>query len=276
MSVPSIVFPDDPGEKIKYYCVHYAYLLNIFKVLNFSIELKDMPAFDSVGFKIYINGQEVIIDFSDHLKILPGYDVESDIPYFKYHYCMDRHEAYKNVYPLSPVSFHNWIVYRSMLPKIKYVATGKILNNQRPGGNATERRVKVQKILVDTFGEQVDLHFYPNQPVFWKLINECLVSVCIPGARNDILDRGQIQYMAFGCCTISPEIKCVLPWHKKLESNVHFVECNPDYSDIVEKIEWCKENRLICIQIGQNAKRLFDKTSLPIRIWEWMRLFMEK
>jgi hypothetical protein len=229
-----------------------------------------MEPFDTVGFKVYIDGVEVIIDFSDHLKVLPGYDSESDVPYFKYHYDVDHHGRYQRVYPLCPVSFHSWVNYFNTKHRTDYKAVGRILNNQRPGGNATERREKVQSILNDAFGVHVDMNFYPNQGVFWSLINDCLVSVCVPGARNDILDRGQFQYMALGCCTISPRIRCVLPWYRRLEPGIHFVECKSDYTDLVKKIHWCGANQKGCIQIGENAKELFYKTSIPSVLVKWM------
>jgi hypothetical protein len=99
-----------------------------------------------------------------------------------------------------------------------------------------------------------------------------LVHVCVPGARNDILDRGQLQAMAFGCCTISPVLADCLAWNKELVPGVHYLSCANDYSDLIEKIEWCKSNRDKCIEIGQNAKILFQETSVPSKLLEWIKI----
>lgn len=269
----TIQFPKNKPNGIKYYDVHYTYLLNVLRTANLNVALTDLPSFDSVGFKIYALDREVVIDFSDHLSILPGYDVESDIPYFKYHYSTEEHGDYKRVYPLTPVSFHDWTEYYNMRSStVQYSAKcSMILNNQRPGGRAFERRKKVQKMLLSHYGQLVNMDYHPKDQIwFWNLINECLVSICVPGARNDMLDRGHIQYMAFGCCTLSPRLKCVLSWNKRPEPDVHYVECSSDYSNLIEKVEWCMSNRSKCDEIGKNASSLFVNTSTPPRMWEWM------
>ena len=104
----------------------------------------------------------------------------------------------------------------------------------------------------------------------------CLVSVCVPGQRKDILDRGQFQYMAFGACTISPKLNIMLPYMNVLIPGVHYVECKYDYSDLIEKIEWCRQNRAECIEIGQNVKKLFHAASTPYAIWTWMQRMLSK
>jgi len=76
--------------------------------------------------------------------------------------------------------------------------------------------------------------------------------------------------MALGCCTISPKLDNVLAFSKEVKPNIHYVECKADYSDLIDKIEWCKEDRDRCKKIGYNAKKLFRRTSTPYRIWKWM------
>ena len=115
-----------------------------------------------------------------------------------------------------------------------------------------------------------------DQVTYWKKANNCLVSVHVPGARNDMLDRAQYQFMAFGVCTISPYLKDVLPHRAVFQPDYHYVECKPDYSDLIEKIEWCKKNRKKCIQIGKNAKDYFIAFCLPRVIVRWMELCLNK
>jgi hypothetical protein len=140
---------------------------------------------------------------------------------------------------------------------------------QRPGGNATERRQLVHKILTAEYGQDAQINFI-TQEYYWARINDCLVHVFVPGARNDMLDRGHIQYLAFGCCTIAPPIVDELPYDGQLVPGVHYVACAPDYSDLLEKIEWCRENRGECVIIGNNARALFERTSTPHKLWSWI------
>ena len=113
------------------------------------------------------------------------------------------------------------------------------------------------------------LKIWTGQEAYWKRINDCLIHVFIPGARYNILDRGHLQYIGFGCCTIAPKISDILPYYKKLEPGVHYVQMKSDYSDLIERIEWCRYHRQKCIQIGINAQKLFRKTCTPssLRVW---------
>ena len=77
--------------------------------------------------------------------------------------------------------------------------------------------------------------------------------------------------MAFGCCTISTRILTRLPYGRRLDPGVHYLKCKDDWSDLVEKVEWCKANREKCRKIGENAKRLFLETSTPDKVWTWIR-----
>ena len=86
-----------------------------------------------------------------------------------------------------------------------------------------------------------------------------------------MLDRGQFQQMAFGACTISPEIPEWLPFHRRFIRDEHYVVCNTDFSDLLEKIEWCRENRSRCKAIGYNAARLFSETSTPRILIKWIK-----
>ncbi|GAI65494.1 unnamed protein product, partial [marine sediment metagenome] len=102
-----------------------------------------------------------------------------------------KHGRLENTYPLTPISFYDWNRYVKLQAKIEYTCnTDKILNNQKPGADAMERRTRVQKMLKKKYRTDLDMEM-TDKETFWKKINNCLVSVCIPGARNDILDRGQ-------------------------------------------------------------------------------------
>jgi len=267
-----ITFPEN--NNIKYYDSHYAFILNSAKFLNIPIIYRRIEPIHQSRFRMEINDKNVIIDFRDHIDIHPMYK-DYDY-YFKYHVTEGKHSKYKKLYPLGAISFLNWEQYFKLRKEIKYKCNNDIiLNNQRVFGNARIRRPKVRKIIRKKYGKFLDTTLVP-QIDFWKKINNCLVSVCVPGARNDMLDRGQWQYMAFGACTISPYIKTILAYNKKLIPNIHYIQCRDDYTDINDKIEWCKNNRKKCIKIGRNAQKLFLQTSTPEKLWKWIDQCLKK
>ena len=267
-----IYFPRDIGQK--YYGAHYKFLFNILKFMDLDVKLCEPEPRPAGGFIIRIGDKRALIDFSNFLQPVDE-DKNVDI-YFKYEYPRDYRAQYRNMYPLGKISFHDWSDYFRLRQVIKYSCnTDRILNNQRARHGAQERRLKARKILQDRYGGLVDIEI-TDMLEFWMKINSCLISVCVPGQRNDILDRGQFQYMAFGACTISPRLNIVLPYMKLLESGVHYVECAEDYSNLVETVEWCKQHRAQCIDIGNNAKKLFWETCIPSAIWEWMCIALER
>ena len=253
-------------EKQRYYRYHYTFLLNVFKEAGCDIELCPSTELDTTRYTINIDGKDVLIDVSD----FPACYFPNYIPCFKYHYTEGEHEDCKSLYPLGAMSFYNWSKYFKLEKEIKYKCNNDIiLNNQRPYAGALKRRRLVQKLLKDRYGNKVDTTL-TDQKIYWKKANNCLVSVHVPGARNDMLDRGQFQMMAFGVCTISPYLKTILPFNKKLIPGTHYVSCKPDYSDLIEKIEWCKTHRKECIQICKNAQGLFQQYCTPKAIVKWI------
>jgi len=133
--------------------------------------------------------------------------------------------------------------------------------------------MSVRKMLISKYGGRCKNRTLSQQQ-FWNETSSMLVSVCVPGHNNNMLDRGQIQSMAFGGCTISPYLPEVLPFDRRLVEGEHYIMCKDDYSDLVEKVEWCKENRKICVDIGNNAKQLFSETSKPNKLWEWISIHL--
>jgi len=259
-----IKFPKN--ENTKYYEIHYQYLLNVLREYH-TIELVPATNLGKTKFVIKIEDNVILIDFNDFTEI--DYSPDSYDRCFKFHYNYNLHKNIKNLFPLSPVSFYNWHEFNQNLSKIKYTCnTDKILCNQRPYGDAIQRRKYVQSLLKQKF-QEVDTKIYPQQH-FWNQINECLVSVCVPGARNNMIDRGQLQYMGLGCCTISPELTDSLCFNSKPIPGYQYISCKNDYSDLEDKINWCKANRNKCVEIGKNAKHLFQNTCTPKAINDWM------
>ncbi len=261
-------------ERQHYYRYHYTFLLNVFKEAKAEIELCSSTELDTVRFTINIDNKDLLIDVSDSMVLYPK---NKDYKYcFKYHCSEEIHKNCDNIYPLGAMSFYDWEEYYKLLPKIKYTCNNDtILNNQRVYANATKRRSEVQKRLKRRYEQDVDFKL-TNQETYWNKINNCLVSVHVPGYRNDILDRGQFQMMAFGCCTISPKLLTILSYNQKLIPGQHYIECKADYSDLIDKIEWCKSNRKECIKIGKQAQELFSQYCTPEKITEWVSQCLQK
>lgn len=267
-----IVVPE-AALNARYYAVHVMYFRYILDHLKIPYVLKGLVGDGGTScpsmtkFLLQINDKRIVMDFSDHPDFLENWD--SFDAYFKFHYT-DQHSVFEKIHPFAPVSFYDWDLYSKLGLVIKYTCNSDfVLNMQRPGGSATERRIKVQEILKSKYGDRAHTHIIQQTP-YWTKINDCLVHVFVPGARNDMIDRGHLQYLAFGCCTISPMITDILPYHKRVEPNVHYISCNSDYSDLIEKIEWCKSNRNACIGIGLNAKNLFEDSCTPQKLWKWI------
>lgn len=255
-------------EYQRYYKYHYTFFLKLFEYAGLNIEFCPSTEIDAVRFTVNIDGKEVLIDFSDHLQLLP--EVEKYGYCFKSHYDYYTCHCYGNIFPFTPITFHNWDNYYNFKDKIKYKCNNNlILNNQKAYCGAKVRRLFVQDLLKKKYGNDVDFSI-TDKETFYKKINNCLVAICVPGARNDIIDGGQLQRMAFGCCTISPILRAVGSYYKQLSPWVHYIPVKQDYLDLIEKIEWCKDNKGKCIEIGNNAKEFFAETYIPHKIVEWM------
>lgn len=266
-NINEVIFP--ANQNYRYYALHYQYIADSIKAAGIKLTFSDkMKEVDGTAFHLQVDGEPAFFDFSDFPSLKESQKNHPN--YFKFHYSEGLHEDSENIYPFSPVSFYDWNQFEQLKKQISYKANNDlILNKQLPNCGALIRREKVQSILRNAFGMSADFNLV-EQEAFWGSINNCLVSVCVPGARNNMLDRGQIQYMAFGCCTIAPKLLTVLPYYRSLVPGQHYIECRADYSDLVEKVNWCADHKNSCIEIGSNAKQLFYKTSTPQSLWEWV------
>ena len=52
---------------------------------------------------------------------------------------------------------------------------------------------------------------------------------------------------------------------------VHYVECKSDYSDLIEKVDWVRNNKGAAMRIGEAAKTLFLTTSTPDKQVMWIK-----
>lgn len=243
----TITFPKYTGQR--YWNIHYAYVLSILTYLGCEITMDDRPCF-----VVTINGKDFLIDYSDSSEV-----ASSDLPIFKFH-C---HEETDQVKAFPPASFLDWDQYYELEKMIEYEPPSKIAfisARQRVYGNATERRKAVRKMLMSRHGHLL-LTRKVDQRDYWMDIHRCIsMAVFVPGYCNNMLDRAQLQYMAFGCCTMSPRLPELLT-KTQLTEDVHYVQCKDDYSDVVELLE--ENDRKKWQHIGHLAKQRFLATCTP-------------
>lgn len=227
-------------------------------------------------FSIVVDGKQVIIDFSDLTR--EGIDpaqFKSFPIIFKYHYYYDL-DYQKNVFPLcAPLDIKSLGACKEFFglchSKIYTCNSDIVLSNQRPHTRALDRRRHVQGKLKQTYRENADVRFKKGyQREFWKKFRNCLVSVVVPGACNFMVDRGHLEQLALGVCTICPEIREYFPGSVILQPDVHYVKCANDYTDLIQKIEWCRKNREKCREIGNNAYRFYWDYCSPEPYWKWI------
>jgi len=226
-----------------------------------------------LSFEVGLGSLRCAIDYND-LTQLPPCAGEFDF-WLKFH-STSAHVPFGNVLPFPPCSFQNWQQYRELESDVRYSARGEtVLHIQRTkitlraqqwAEDLTRRRSFVREQLRGRYGDTVDVD-YTDQVTYWRKASSCLVSVHSPGMWNNMLDRAQLQMMGFGVCTISPVLYTRLSSVGSPVPGEHYVVCRDDYTDLIEKVEWCRENREQCRVIGTAAKRLFQENCLPESVW---------
>jgi hypothetical protein len=241
-----IIFPQHTNQR--YWEIHYKYVLNIFRYLKCDIQYQERP-----DFIVTINKKDFFFDYGDSSEVW-----KIDLPIFKFH-C---HEENNQVLDFPPVSFYNWEQYYQLEKEIKYnpYESNLISFRQKAYARSFERREHIQKVLVINFSKKL-LSSIINQIDYWRDINRIKIAVFVPGWCNNMIDRGQLQYMGFGCCTISPNLPEKLPFNNN--------QCKDDYSDLIETLN-NKSFEIWYTKIGKAAKSLFQKTCTPEAIGEWI------
>jgi len=269
---------NDGTVKPSYYEAFYESISRSARVAGISvIKVRNHDVWAGGRVNAYIaqlDGHPFIMDFSDHkpLQLDPS---KYGIPYFKwqYSYTYSQHTQNPSVFPLCVLQDFDWKAFRNAQKSVCYTAMGNVItNNQRIRAGATIRRSKVQGILKEQYGSEASLEFkFKGQKEWWESHNDCLVAVHVPGARNNMLDRGQWELMGLGVCVLSPVIVTVLAGDHVLIPVHHYLPLKDDYSDLTEKIEWCKKNRETCREIGERARELFDIVGPPDVFWKYVQ-----
>jgi len=272
-----VIFPEDTARH-HYYQTHTAFMINYAKKAGLNISFvkhNDKVWWLGGGFSMMINDKVCMVDYGD-LPAIPPQFYKPDQIYLKFHYdrelCKDR----PNIYPLGPVIVHpdrsndlSYFLELIEMDNYNPLKSDVVQCKQKPYGDAVQRRQMVKGMLKAKYGSNFDEQQLDKKG-FWDSQSHCLVAVCVPGARNDMLDRGQWEQMGLGVCTISPKLNVTLPKFYTPMPGVHYLECKPDYSDLIDIIEWCKGNRQLCKDVGDKAKSLFKAIYTPHKYWEWI------
>jgi len=274
----SIKFPEEYLSH-RYSLIHFYFFVEYAKVAGIDVELVESNnrvfiSDDQLVFSCLINNRQVIVDYADHStrnwkECYPG------LPYFKF---QTTNQNPTDMIPLGPpmvgvkrLGCRGATVreYNHVRRHFNYTPGSQILCKQLPNGAAVERRNYVHKLLTDNFSD-VDISSNSNQIDFWQTHEQCLASICVPGATNNMVDRGHIELMGLGVCTVSPELYTLFPGHTKLTPDYHYIKCKDDYSDLVDILNHLKNNPNICAEIGKNARNFYDSYYAPEKYWAWV------
>ena len=68
------------------------------------------------------------------------------------------------------------------------------------------------------------------------------------------------EIIQFGSVMIKPDMSRVLTKPNIYIPNVTYIPCKLDWSDLIEKIEWVKDNPIKCKEIAENARNVMKQT----------------
>jgi len=259
-----VVFPKQVIKPL-YYKIHVQYIINLFQAMGSQVSFTDRnTSVDGSKFLVLVNGREVLFDFCDFACETTHWTG----PYFKFHY--DETRSYSaNIRPFPPVSFYDWNAYNKLSSEIEYTGCGVVAYRQRPYGGAAERRALLGSILHDHCKDMLDTNILPQEE-YWRSIQGDFVQLFAPGAREGILDRAQLQCMAFGECTISPKITDTMA-SERIIPGMHYIMCRDDFSDVPTILNDLERNISMCQIVGNNAKLLFERTCAPYSVKQYLR-----
>ncbi|HVA45182.1 MAG TPA: glycosyl transferase family 90 [Pirellulales bacterium] len=224
------------------------------------------------AYELRVDGVPVAIDISDY--VLVDAAVGGFEHWLRFTYT-PLFAPFPGIGSFPITSFLDWHEYERLCRELRYRAEGgRVVYSQRdyleeklPGGK-TARRQHARRVLQERYGAALD-DDWTDRPGYWRRAADSLVTVCVPGADNHHLDRGQHQLLGLGVCTISPDL-FIAPLEERLVAGEHYVACRDDYADLIDQIEWCRAHRDACRQIGRQAQEFFQRHSTPRAIWRYV------
>jgi len=271
-------FPSDYLNH-KYGLIHFNFFVQYAKVAAVTVELVEpgkrvFISQDQLVASCLINDLQVIIDYADH-NTRDWKSYYPNVPYFKFQTTTNNS---KNLIPLGPpiIGFkrkgHKAATlreYNHVKWHYNYQPDSAVLCKQLPNGAAVDRRNHVHQLLQTNF-DQVDVSADSDQIDFWKAHENCLAAVCVPGATNNMVDRGQMELIGLGVCTVSPRPTTLFPWHQELEPDRHYIQCADDYSDLVDIVKNLQHDREKAKAIGDAAREFYNLYYSPTKYWQWI------
>ena len=274
----SLKFPKNYLEH-RYGLIHFHFFVQYAKVAGVDVKLVDPDehvfiAEDQLIFSCTVNGRQIVVDYADH-STRNWKNLYPNVPYFKF-------QTTKNnpgdLIPLGPPMVGvkrkgskgaTMREYNHARWHYNYTPGSAILCKQLPNGAAVERRNHVHQLLTENFTD-VDIAADCDQIEFWRQHENCLTAVCVPGATNNMVDRGQIELIGLGVCTISPKLLTVFPKQQTLKAGKHYIQCRNDYSDLVDILQDLQKNPEMAKNVGRHARRFYEKFYAPNKYWEWI------
>lgn len=251
----------------EYHQKYHEYFVNTAIYAGLEVSYDDsLKPVNNAAIPFFIDGIKCAYDMSDYSIVSPDSWKKEFKCYFMIHH-LPIFDVYSNLGSVPQQSFFDWDEY-NILSQTKYdCSSDLVLHCQNLG--EIHRRHFARRLLSEK-GYNLDTNSGRSSIDFWKLSQKCCVSVHIPGSTTHCVDRGQLQLIGLGVCTISPNLYCSLG-RLRAEPNVHYVLIRDDYSDLTKKVDWCLANPKECVEIGNNAKDLFQNTCTPEAIWRYIR-----
>lgn len=252
-------------DQDEYHRDFYQYFVNTAVYAGLEVVFdEDLKAISNQAIPFIVDDMKCAYDISDYSIVQPQAWSGEFKCYFMLHH-LPVFDVYPNLGSIPQQSFFDWDEYNHLSESQYDCSSTMILHCQNLGHIA--RRNLARKLLADRF--KLTTECWPISE-FWKLGQKCCTSVHIPGSTPHILDRGQLQLMGMGVCTVSPNIYCSLG-ELRPEPNIHYVCIKDDFSNLIEKVDWCVTNPNLCIEIGDNAKKLFRDSCTPFAIWKYIK-----
>ena len=265
--IHSSVRPDEERFAFTTYFTKYVeYFLNTAIDAGIQIEYDDkLSAIIDTSIPFYVDGAKCIYNWSDY-SIVPSHAWDDEIKCFFMIHHLPLFKPYKNLGSIPQYSFLDWEEYREISAITCDTTSNLVLHcqNMLPGSRRDWAR---KRLLKENFNLW---HGSLEQKEFWRLAQTCQCSVHIPGSTENCMDRGQLQLMGLGVCTISPDLFCSLG-AVRAEPDIHYIRIRDDMSDLTEKVKWCLMHKEECDEIGKNAKKLFQENCTPVNIWKYIK-----
>ena len=263
----------------RYNRIHFSFFLQMAQAAGVEVTMTRPDSTVFIGdpaliWGCRINGQAVIVDYSDHW--YRDWTAEHpNRPYFKF---QKTAASTAHITPLGPpmvggkrrgIVISDLNSYLDVRRDFDYRPGNIVACKQLPNGAAVERRNLVHDILRTSFSN-IDIDCDSDQIDFWRIHETVAAAVCVPGANNNMIDRGHMELMGLGVCTVSPRLDTMLPFGRQAVPGQHYVMCQDDYSDLVTIVQDLIDDPDRSRSIAQQARALWDELYAPDAYWRWI------